>query len=418
MSHGTIGLWLPALAATALTPFLCAQNGGGPGWNQFLGPTRNGLSPDKDLLAPWPEDGPPLSWKTTGLGAGFSSVSMAGQRLFTMGDVDGAARLFALKAEDGAIEWSAEVGKPGGKRNPGPRSTPATDGQLVFALGHDGSLVCVAAASGKVKWRRHYERDFDGKMMSGWGYSESPLLDGNLLVCTPGGKKGAVVALKKKSGKVAWRCKQLTDAAAYTSLLPVEIGGVRQYIVFTGRSVAGIHSKTGKLLWRADRPGKTAICSTPVFSDGLLFVSSGYDIGCNTFEIKAKNRQFTVEQVYAGKQLQSHHGGIVLVGDHVYGLGRRNLKCIELKTGEVVWEEHSVGKGSITYADGHLVVRSERGPGTLALVEATPSGYVEKGRIRPPDRTREPAWAYPVIAGGKLYVRDQDVLLCYDVRTQ
>ncbi|MHC4514335.1 MAG: PQQ-binding-like beta-propeller repeat protein [Planctomycetota bacterium] len=385
-------------------------------WNQWRGPNRDGLSPDTGLLKKWPEDGPPLAWQTTDLGLGFSSVSFAGKHIYTMGDVDDAALLFSLRATDGKIEWSAKVGKPGGARNPGPRSTPSTDGKLVFGLGHDGALVCVRAATGKVKWRCNLDKDFGGKMMSGWGFSESPLLDGDLLVCTPGGRNGAVIALKKTTGKVVWRCKQLTDAAAYSSLVIAEIGGVRQYIVLTGRSVAGINAKNGKLLWHADRPGRTAVCTTPVYSDGYLFVTSGYNVGCNAFKITHKNRKFEVEEVYSGKQMQSHHGGVVLVGDHVYGLGRRNLKCIELKTGDVIWEKRSVGKGSIAYADGHLVVRSERGSGALALVEATPEGYREKGRFDQPERSEVPSWAHPVIFGGKLYIRDQDVLLCFDLK--
>jgi outer membrane protein assembly factor BamB len=335
-----------------------------------------------------------------------------------MGDVDGAARLFALRASNGEIEWSAEVGKAGGARNPGPRATPSTDGELVFGLGHDGSLICAEVATGDVVWRKNLQTDFGGKMMSGWGYSESPLLDGELLVCTPGGSKGSVLALDKKTGDVVWRCTELEDPAAYCSLVPTEIGGVRQYIVLTGRSVAGVDAGNGELLWRGDRPGKTAVCTTPVYRDGYLFVTSAYNVGCDAFRITCEDGEFAVEHLYSGKQMQSHHGGVILVGDHVYGLDRRNLKCIELRTGEVVWEDHSVGKGSIAYADGHLVVRSERGAGTMALVEATPDGYREKGRFDQPERSGEPAWAHPVIFGGKMYVRDEGVLLCYDLRAE
>ncbi|MFQ5505781.1 MAG: PQQ-binding-like beta-propeller repeat protein [Planctomycetota bacterium] len=384
-------------------------------WNQWRGPRRDGLSPDEGLLTEWPEQGPPLAWKATGLGQGFSSVSFAGSLVFTMGDKDGAARLFAMDQGDGKVRWSAKVGRPGGARNPGPRSTPSTDGKLVFGLGHDGALACVEVKSGKVKWRRHLARDFGGRMMSGWGYSESPLLDGELLVCTPGGSGGAVIALRKKSGKLVWRSEKLKDPAAYSSLVPVEIGGVRQYLILTGRSVAGVSARNGRLLWRAARPGKTAVCTTPVYEDGWLFVTSHYNVGCNAFRITSSGRKFKVREVWAGKQLQNHHGGVILVGGHVYGLGRRSLKCIELRTGKVRWENRSVGKGSIAYADGHLVLRSERGRGTLALVEATPQGYREKGRFDQPDRSSEPAWAHPVIYRKKLWVRDQDILLCFDV---
>jgi outer membrane protein assembly factor BamB len=383
-------------------------------WNQWRGADRTGRSPDTGLSEKWADSGPSKSWKTTGLGEGFSSVSFAKDRIFTMGDKDGAARMFALDAKNGKVVWTARVGKPGGTRNPGPRSTPSTDGELVFGLGHDGALVCVRVSTGKVEWRRSLQKDFGGRMMSGWGFSESPLLDGDMLVCTPGGKEGTVLAFEKATGKVKWRCTELKDRAGYCSLVPVEIAGVRQYLVFTGKSLAGVAAKDGKLLWRGDRPGKTAICSCPIYHDGFVFVSSGYKVGCNAFRIKATDGTFDVEEVYAGKQLQSHHGGMVRVGDHVYGLGRRNLKCIELKTGKVVWEDKSVGKGSITFADGHLIVRGER-RGSVALVEATPEGYKEKGRFEQPDRTDAPAWAYPVVFGGKLYIRDQGTLFTYDV---
>ncbi len=386
------------------------------GWNQWRGPLRDGRSSDTGLLRKWPKGGPTLVWKKKGLGAGFSSVSFAGDRIFTMGDRDGAARMFALDAKTGNVLWSARVGKPGGTRNAGPRSTPSTDGKLVFGLGQDGALICAEVTTGDVKWLKSLPKDFGGRMMSGWGFSESPLLDGDHLVCTPGGRGGTVLALEKTTGKVVWRCEELRDRAGYCSLVPVEIGGVEQYLAFTGRSVAGIAAKDGKLLWRGDRPGKTAVCSGPVHHEGLIFVSSAYKVGCNAFRVTARGGKFGVEEIYAGKQMQSHHGGVIIVGDHVYGLGRRNLKCIELSTGKVKWEKLSVGKGSIAYADGHFIVRGER-TGNIALIEATPDGYKEKGRFSQPDRSEAPAWAHPVVFGGRLYIRDQGVLLCYDVKT-
>jgi outer membrane protein assembly factor BamB len=194
------------------------------------------------------------------------------------------------------------------------------------------------------------------------------------------------------------------------------IGGVRQYIVLTGQSVAGIGAGDGRLLWRSNRRGTTAVCSTPVYRDGMVFVTSDYGIGCNAFRITRAGSSFRAVEVYAGKQLMSHHGGVILVDGHVYGLGRRYLKCIELATGRLVWENRSVGKGSIAYADGHLIVRSEGRTGAVALVEATPTGYREKGRFDQTDRSGDPTWAHPVVFGGKLYIRDQGVLLCYDLR--
>ncbi|HEY6168887.1 MAG TPA: PQQ-binding-like beta-propeller repeat protein, partial [Verrucomicrobiae bacterium] len=233
-----------------------------------------------------------------------------------------------------------------------------------------------------------------------------------------GGDQGAVVALNKKTGVLIWRTKELTDPAAYASLVPVEIGGARQYIVFTGASVAGVAAANGKMLWHSERIGKTAVIPTPVWKDNLVFVTSGYGIGCNLIKVSGSGNAFKAEQLYANTDMAVHHGGIVLLGDHVYGMsGRRDIECIcmELKSGKVVWSDKSVGKGAIAYADGHLYLRSES-KGEVALVEATPAGYKEKGRFTQPERSARMAWPHPVIAGGKLFLRDQDKLFCYDVK--
>jgi outer membrane protein assembly factor BamB len=391
-------------------------------WSQFRGPNRDGVSPDTGLLKEWPAAGPALAWKTTGLGLGYSSVAIHKDRLFTMGELGGASSLHCLKLADGKLAWTTKIGAAGGNRGSGPRSTPATDGTLVLALGQDGELVCADADTGALKWQKHLQKDFGGRKPN-WWWSESPLLDGDLVLCTPGGSKGTVVALKKSTGDVAWQSADLKESAHYTSLVAVEIGGVRQVLVLTDQSVAGVAVKDGKVLWRADRPGKTAVVPTPIYKDGIVFVSSGYGVGCNAFKISADGGSFKAEEVYSGKQVTNHHGGVILVGDHLYELDdRRMLKCVELKTGKVMWEERSVGKGAIAYADGHLYVRSEAGekgaPCAIALVEATPAGYREKGRFTQPDRSDAFAWAHPVVFGGKFYVRDQDVLLCYDVKAK
>ncbi len=383
-------------------------------WNQWRGPNRDGISPDTGLLKQWPPAGPPLAWKAAGIGGGYSGVSFSGDRLFTMGELDGKNKLIALNLSDGKILWTAEVGPTGNNRGPGPRSTPATDGTLVFALGQFGDLVCAEAATGKERWRKDL-KGFGGRV-PGWHYSESPLLDGDRVVVTPGGSGGTVLALNKSTGETIWQSAEFKDGAQYASLVPAEIGGQRQYLILTMASVAGIAAKDGKLLWRADRPGRTAVCTTPVYRDGLLFVSSAYGVGCNAFSITAQGGAFKAEQIYSGQQMENHHGGVILLGDHLYATDNRSLKCIELKTGKVVWEDRCVGKGSVAYADGHLVVRSEGGP--IALVKATPSEYRELGRFNQPDRSRERSWPHPVIFGGKLYIRDQDILLCFDVKAK
>lgn len=393
-----------------------------PSWNQWRGPQRDGLSPDTGLLKSWPAGGPPLAWKATGVGDGFSSVSVSGQKLFTMGDVGGSSSLICLNAADGKTLWTAKLGAPGGSRDPGCRSTPATDGTLVIALSQGGEIVCVEAETGKPKWQKHM-KDFGGRK-PGWDWSESPLLDGDHVLLTPGGSKGTVVALKKADGELVWQSKDLTDGAHYTSLLPAEIGGLRQYVVLTADSVAGIAAKDGKVLWRTDRKGKTAVIPTPIYKDGLVFVTSGYGVGCNAFKVTADGGAFKVEEAYSGKQVTNHHGGVVLVGDHLYGLDDTGkLKCVEFKTGKVVWEDRCVGKGSITYADGHLYCRSEAkekqaASCAIALVEATPQGYKEKGRFEHTERPVMASWSHPVVFGGKLFLRDMDTLYCYDVKAK
>ncbi len=416
-----LGAAIALLAATGTTLHLSAQAGKKEAalsaeWYQYRGPKRDGLSPDKDLLKQWPAGGPSLAWKATGIGTGYSSVAVTGKYIFTMGDLKGSSHIIALNATGGKLVWAAPVGdsdKPGGYE--GPRSTPATDGSLVFGLGQSGTLVCVQAATGREVWRKNL-KDIGGRC-GNWGYAESPLLDGPVLVVCPGGSKGTVAAFNKANGGILWQSGELKDSAEYTSLVPADFGGIPQYVAYTQQTVAGIHAKTGAMLWKADRKGATAVIPTPVLSkEGTVFVASGYGIGCNAFQVSSAGGRFKVQEIYQGKQMENHTGGLVLVGDHVYGQHDRGaLKCIELKTGKEVWTNPCVGgKAAVAYADGHLVVRSERG--TVALVEASPEGYKETGRFDHPDKSGKETWPHPVIFGGKLYLRDQDVLLCYDLK--
>jgi outer membrane protein assembly factor BamB len=393
-------------------------NLGAAEWPQWRGPKRDGHSEDTGLLKEWPASGPPLLWKTNGVGAGYSSVSVTGGRIYTMGDRPDSSFIHALDLH-GKPVWSTKVGKPGGGGGyPGPRCTPTVDGERVYALGQHGDLVCVEAATGKEVWRKNLAKDFEGQV-GGWGYSESPLVDGEQVICTPGGKQGTLLALNKKTGAKTWQSYQFTDHAEYASPIVAEIGGVRQYVQLTGDSVAGIAAETGKLLWRASRHGSTAIIPTPVFHQDHVYVASGYGVGCNLFRITSSGNSFKAEQVYANKVMDNHHGGVVLVGEHLYGYSDgRGWVCQNFKTGEMVWSEKKLGKGSIAYADERLYLRSEGSKGTVALIEATPDGYKEHGRFDQPNRSGKESWPHPVITGGKLYLRDQDLLLCYDVQSK
>jgi outer membrane protein assembly factor BamB len=407
-----------------LAAVLCLNNlaWAGPGdWPQFRGPNRDGVSSETGLLKDWPAGGPPLVWKATGLGNGFCTVSVVQGRIYTVGDHGDASFVEAINVADGKVVWSSKLGKggaPGWGGFEGPRATPTVSGGQVFAVGQWGELAAFDAADGKEQWRKDFINDFGGTRPE-WGFSESPLVDGDKVIVTPGGPKGAVVALDRKTGSVVWTSKDFTDVAHYSSLIAAEIGGVKQYIQLTAASVVGIAAADGKVLWLAARKGATAVIPTPIYADGVVYVSSGYGIGCNAFKITARDGAFTAEQTYANKVMVNHHGGVIKVGDYLYGFSDgKGWTCQALKSGDAKWQEKDkLGKGSETYADGRFYLRQED-KGTMVLIEASPEGYKEHGRFEQPDRTDKKSWSHPVIAGGKLYVRDQDMLLCYDVKAK
>jgi outer membrane protein assembly factor BamB len=390
-------------------------------WPQWRGPNRDGKSADTGLLKQWPADGPKLAWKATGLGKGYSGVSLVGDRLFTMGDKEDAGYVVAMSEADGKVVWSAKVGQPGapdapGWSYPGPRCTPTVNGDLVFAADGWGELVCVSVADGKEQWRKSYTRDFGGKPPT-WGFSESPLVDGDQVVVTPGGKDGAMVALDKKTGRVLWQSKDFTDDAHYSSIIAAEIGGTRQYVQLTAASVVGISPKDGAVLWKASRRGNVAVIPTPIVAGNEVYVTSGYGAGCNLFKVASSGDKFSAEQAYANKVMVNHHGGVVKVGDFVYGYSEsKGFTCQNFKTGEAAWvENEKIKKCCVSYADGALYCREEDS-GTMILLEASSTGYAEKGRFKQPDRAKEKAWPHPTIADGKLFLRDQDLLLCYSLK--
>ncbi len=415
------------LLGLATSTWLAASTGLSADWPQWRGPLRDGVSTETGLLKEWPKDGPKLLWKATGLGAGFSGVAVVGQRLFTLGDGADSCYLRALDAANGQVIWSTAVGKasssgpePGGARN-----TPTVDGDLTIALGRFGDLVCVDTATGKERWRHSLPTEFGAQVMagwgdskSGWGYSEAPLVDGDKVICTPGGPQGTLLALNKRTGAVLWRTKDWTDNAGYASAISADIGGVRQYIQLTGESLAGVAAADGRLLWRAARLGREAPVPTPIFADNHVYVTSAYGAGSSLFKINESGGKFSAEKVYANKVMENHYHGAVKVGDYVYGFtdGKQWI-CQDFKSGNLVWQEKKLGKGPIASAEGMLYVRSQQ-TGTMVLIAATPKGWIEKGRFEPPDRSKIKADSCPVISGGKLYLRDQDTLLVYDVKQE
>jgi outer membrane protein assembly factor BamB len=394
-------------------------------WPQWRGPDRTGVSKETGLLKEWPKEGPKLLWKVSHVGGGYSTPSVTGGRIYLIGSrgPEPTAEEFAiaLDARDGKEIWSARLGAIGPNKvspYPGPRSTPTVDGDLVYALGSDGDLVCLETATGKERWRKNYRSDFEGKC-GNWAYAESPLIDGEVLVCTPGGARATLAALNKKTGEVLWMSAVPgADPAAYASIIIAQTAGVKQYVQLLDKGVVGVAARDGKFLWRYDKFATGTNSPTPIFHDGYIFSSASGPRpgGAALLRLSADGQGVTATEVYLNKDLANHHGGVVLVGDAAFGTNNAGLVCVDVKTGETRWKNPSVGKGSVSVADGRLYVRSENGG--VALVEATPTGYQEKGRFQQPDRSQKKAWPHPVIANGRLYLRDDEVLLCYDVKVQ
>ena len=392
-------------------------------WPSWRGPNRDAIAVDESgLLSEWSDDGPALEWKIDGLGRGYSSVAIADGRIFTMGSRNKECVLIALNLRDGRELWSAKVGKGN------PNCTPTVDGGLVYALGREGDLICTDAATGAVVWRKSFPKDFGGRMMSGWGYSESPLVDGDRLICTPGAQDAIVVALDKKSGATLWKSampadigKRGKDGAGYSSVVISHAQGVKQYVQLTGRGVISIDAEDGSQLWSYNRIANgTANIPTPLVKGDMIFCSTGYGTGAALLKINREGNGLAAEEVYflEAKDMQNHHGGMILYGDHIYcghGHNKGFPLCIDMASGETAWSGgRGPGSGSaaILLADGHLYFRYE--DGTMALIEATPKGYNLKGSFKLATNNGK-SWPHPVIVDGLLYVRDQQSLLCYDI---
>jgi outer membrane protein assembly factor BamB len=394
-------------------------------WPQWRGPNRDGHSPEKGLLKEWPPTGPKLSWKITDAGSGYSTPAVVGERLFLLGN-DGleneSVRAYSIK--DGKPLWAARLGQVGNPKQqpsfPAARSTPTIDGDVLYALGSDGDLACLENATGQVRWRKNLRRDFGGNPGE-WAYSESPLVDGNAVVCTPGGSETTIVALNKSNGELLWKCALPEgDRAAYASAIIVEAGGVKQYVQHLEKGLVSVDAKTGKFLWRYNKAVSRygANIPTPVAGDGLIY-TAGAGTGGGAVKLKVRDGAFEPEQVYFESKLPTAIGGAVKVGNYLSCTTAQALLCIEFATGKIKWEERALGAASLCFADGCLYLQGENG--TVALVEASPEGYREKGRFTPPDRPKrsqqmEKSWTYPVVAHGRLFLRDHGVLWCYEIK--
>lgn len=402
----------PLCLIVALTSPLWAND-----WPHWRGPDRDDVSKETGLLKDWPNGGPKQEWVNNEVGLGYSSFAIAGGKLFTIGAREATEFLICLDVTDGKELWATPVGERlDDGRGDGPRGTPTIAGDLVCAMGGQGSVICVAVEDGKVRWQKTMSSL--GGRKPGWGFCESVLVDGDRVICTPGGKDGAIVALNKTDGEIVWRSTELTDSAGYSSVVPVELNGQRQYLKLFMDKVAGVSASDGKLLWKSDWPGKTAVIPTPIYHEGRVFITSGYGVGCKLVKVGADNQ---VEDVYFNKNMKNHHGGVLRVGEHLYGYSDQvGWACLDFQTGDIVWsEKNALGKGSVTCADGMLYCVDEK-DGTVILAEASPAGWKEHGKFKLTQKsTRRSSkgmvWTHPVVCNGKLFLRDQEMLSCYDV---
>ena len=441
MNFTEVDIMFRAIKATSLIAvigltfyFSIAANGAD--WPQWRGPNRDAICTETGLLQSWPKTGPKLLWETTGLGQGFSSVAIVNGKLYTMGDItlgsETAQYVLAYDLTTHKQLWATKIGPPHNDDNGGPRCTPTFDDGMLYAIGTSGDLVCIEAETGKIVWSKHLQKDLGGGDNPRWKFSESPTIDGDKLLCTPGGRRAVMVALNKKTGEQIWSCsmpnigRNGNDEAGYSSIVITETGGIRQYIQLTNKGLIGVAAEDGRFLWGYNKiANRAANIATPVIDGDYVFCSTAYGAGSALLKLNVADKTVSAEEVYFldAKTFQNHHGCFVKVGDYIYGGHEQNRgkpTCIEFKTGKIMWQEDQPGGGSaaVLYADGHLYFRYQNK--VMALIEANPQGYKIKGRFVTPNRKGidGPAWAHPVISDGKLYLRHRDVLLVYDVKAE
>ncbi|WP_020471224.1 PQQ-binding-like beta-propeller repeat protein [Zavarzinella formosa] len=414
------------------------KDGGNAGdWPQWRGPNRDDVSKETGLLKEWPSEGPKLLWKTEKCGVGYGSPVTSAGKIFLMGGEDsvkGANEfLLCLDAKEGQEVWRKPLNTAEGNYNhgwgSGPRGTPTVDGDKVYVLGAKGDLQCYETKDGTLVWAKNLVKDFLGEIPV-WGYSESILIDGDKLLVTPGGKaatnKGAVACLNKTNGTVVWRSTEYMEPAGYSSIVITEVDGIKQYVQQSAQSVVGL-SVEGKVLWRrADIGYKVAVIPTPVVYKNYVFVTAGYGAGCSLIRLAKDGAGIKAEMVYKNKSIVNHHGGVIRVGEFVYGHSDSGgwvcldfLKSTTADGPEPTWTSKKLDKGTVTYADGSFYLFGE-GKGTVVKIAATPTEWKEEGRFELPAKSQIPRrdgklWAHPVVSNGKLYIRDHEVLMCFDI---
>ena len=402
-----------SIAVVALGVIVLGQAPARFDWPQWQGPDRNGISKETGLLQEWPASGPATVWSATGLGGGYGSIAVAGNRIYAQGLRGSMSLVHALDRATGKYVWSKNLG-PGGDndRGPGPRGTPTIDGDRLYVLTENGLLACLKTEDATVVWQRNILRDFSGRNIN-WLISESPLVDGDRVIVTPGGRGAGVVALDKMTGATIWTSKELNDEAGYSSAVIVEVGGVRAYTVFTSDAGVGVRASDGKLLWRyANAANGTANITTPLVSGNQVFYTSAYGTGGGLVNLVAQGGEIRATEVYFTRDMQNHHGGVVVVNGTLYGFNNAILTAIDFASGRMLWRDRSVGKGAVTYADNRLYMLSENN--VVGLADVSAAAYRETGRFSIPDQGL-PSWSHPVVSGGRLYIRNQGMLAAYNV---
>ena len=393
-----------------------SQSVSGIDWPQWRGPDRTGLSNETGLMKQWPAAGPSRVWSVANLGAGYGSIAIKSDRIFGQGLKGKDSAVSSLNLADGRVVWTKIIGPTSyNDRGPGPRSTPTVDGDRLYVLTENGDLVCLRTQDGTLVWQRNILKDFAAQNIP-WLVSESPLVDANKVIVTPGGRNAGIVALDKMSGNTIWTSKDLSDEAGYSSIIAADVQGVRTLMTLTADAGVGVRASDGKLMWRHRQvANNTANITTPIFDDNKVFYSSAYGTGGALFGLRAEGGEVRAQEIYFTREMQNHHGGIVLVNGYLYGFNNSILTCLEFATGKLMWRHRSVGKGSLTYADGNLYLLSE--DNVVGLAEATPVGYRERGRFQIADQGW-PSWAHPVVSGGRLYVRNQGTLTSFNIQAR
>jgi outer membrane protein assembly factor BamB len=406
-----LGIWMVGTAVVwaAQAPPAEAE---WPGWR---GPNRDGKSPDKGLLKEWPQQGPPLLWKVTDIGNGYSSVAVAGGTVYVTGNDSGKLMLFALDMQ-GKEKWKVPVDNAWSGDHPGARATPTIDGANLYLESDAGLVVCLDAKTGRRKWAKSLTRDFGGST-PGWAYAESVLIYKTLAIVKPGGKN-CIVALEKATGATRWMSKGFEGGAEYGSCIGVQYKGEHLIIAGTHSGLVCVNARSGLVQWSNPfSTGNTANCPTPAFEDGYVFWANGYRKGGICMKMDVAGGRVTAREAWTTRDMVCHHGGYIIHEGYIYGNHEVGFACLDLKTGKKMWyaQDKDVGKGSLCWADDMLYLYGENG-GQVALATCSPQGMAMKSQFRV--QGQGTSWAHPVVIGGRLYIRYDTNLYCYNVKAQ